>query len=305
MTKITDAVREAVENAGYQAVTVSITHLDDVQSAVARLVERGIIDKRLSENWSFYLQIGDGLAGARTIIVVAIPQPVTRFSFSWQGAEHPAEIAPGYIVRADESRAMEIIRRVLGPAGYSTVRASLALKTLAVRSGLAEYGRNNLAYVPGMGSFLRLIAFYSDCPCEDDNWGGYRTMAACFGCSLCLDNCPTAAVTAERFLIHAENCLGFLGQRQPDYPYWVRLQPEWDNAFIGCMRCQSVCPVNKNYIINVVEGPSFSEAETGRILDAVPAGELPPETRGKLAGISDYIYPLLACNLHELIERRQ
>jgi len=32
---------------------------------------------------------------------------------------------------------------------------------LAVRGGLATYGRNNVTYVPGMGSFHRLSAFYS------------------------------------------------------------------------------------------------------------------------------------------------
>ena len=305
MMEISQTVREALQAAGYQAVTVSVDHLVEVQSAVARLVERGIVDKRLSEDWRFYLKKSDGLAGAQTIIIVAIPQPVIRFSFHWQGAKHPAEIAPGYIAEVDVSRAMEIVRGMLEPAGYTAARASLALKTLAVRSGLAEYGRNNLAYVSGMGSFLRLIAFYSDCPCGDDSWGGYRTMSACSGCSICLDNCPTAAVTSERFLIHAENCLGFLGRRQPDFPYWVRLQPEWDNAFIGCMRCQSVCPVNKDFIDNIVEGPSFTETETGRILEAVPADDLPPDTRDKLADIAVHVYPLLSCNLRELIERRR
>jgi epoxyqueuosine reductase len=36
----------------------------------------------------------------------------------------------------------------------------LPLKSLAVRSGLAAYGRNNVCYVPGMGSFLELVGLY-------------------------------------------------------------------------------------------------------------------------------------------------
>jgi epoxyqueuosine reductase len=38
------------------------------------------------------------------------------------------------------------------------------LKRLAVRSGLARYGRNNVTYVEGMGSFLELSASLTDMP---------------------------------------------------------------------------------------------------------------------------------------------
>jgi formate hydrogenlyase subunit 6/NADH:ubiquinone oxidoreductase subunit I len=56
-------------------------------------------------------------------------------------------------------------------------------------------------------------------------------------------------------------------EMEPDIPYWVQLQPDWQNAFIGCMRCQFVCPVNKPYLDNIVAGPSLSEEETGLILN--------------------------------------
>jgi len=58
----------------------------------------------------------------------------------------------------------------------------------------------------------------------------------------------------NRFLIHAENWLGFLNEMEPDFPYWVQLQPDWHNALIGCMRCQFMYPVNKPYLGKIVAG---------------------------------------------------
>ena len=291
-----------MKRAGYEAATVSIVHLQEVQAAVSRLVEHGLVSRRLSEYWNFHLETDAGLPGARTIVVIAVPQSIVRVAFRWQGKDRPAEIAPGYFYRADETRAEDLLKNTLAAAGYEIVRANLALKTLAVRSGLAEYGRNNIAYVPGMGSFFRLVAYYTDFPCEEDSWGEYGVMSACADCSICRRNCPTGCIDAERFLVHAENCLGFLGQRQPDFPYWVRLQPEWENALVGCMRCQFDCPVNGPYIGDIREGPSFSEEETGQVLDAVPLDRLPRETRLKLSDMADRVYPLLSRNLRELVD---
>ena len=304
MNEITRKIQEAMKRFHYEAKTVSIIHLPEVQEAVGKLIRQGLVDQLLHEKWHFYLDTNKNLPEAKTIVIMAIPQPITRVRFEWQGTLYPAEIAPNYIIEADESHVEEVLNNVLKAAGYNTAKAHLALKTLAVRSGLAQYGKNNISYVPGMGSFLRLVAFYTDCPCEEDNWQDVAAMKACENCSLCRENCPTGSITVDRFLIHAENCPGSLQERNPDCPYWVHLQPDWYNALIGCMRCQSVCPVNKPYLQNIVEGPFISEVETGLILSNTPLTKLSPETRQKLE-ISDRIYPFLASNLSALIERQK
>jgi epoxyqueuosine reductase len=250
------------------------------------------------------LDTNKDLPEAKTIIIVAIPQPITRVRFGWQGIVHPAEIAPNYINRADESHVEEFLNSILRVAGYNVVKAHLALKTLAVRGGLAQYGKNNIIYVSGMGSFLRLIAFYTDCPCEEDNWQEVKVMKDCENCSLCRENCPTGSIPDDRFLIHAENCLGSLNEREPDFPYWVHYQPDWPNALIGCMRCQFVCPANKPYTQKIVAGPHFSEEETGLILSKTPLETWPPETRHKLV-FAERNYPLLGSNLSALIEKQK
>jgi epoxyqueuosine reductase len=304
MDGISRKIREAIRPHGYEAKTVAIAHLPEVQESVGKLIRQGLISQQLYEKWHFYLKTNKNLPEAKTIIAVAMPQPLTRLRFEWQGRIFPADIPPTYFTGVDDSRAERILKIALETAGHRIVKSHLALKTLAVRSGLAEYGRNNIGYVPGMGSLCQLVAFYSDCPCEEDNWQEPRAMKECHDCSLCRESCPTGSITADRFLIHAEKCLGSLSEENYDVPYWVQLQPDCPNALIGCMLCQFVCPVDKPYMHRMAEGPSFSEAETGLILHKTPWEELAPETRRKLEDIHG-IYPLLAQNLGALIEKQK
>ena len=297
-------IREALKKHGYKAKTVSIKHLPEVQEAVGKLVRQGLVNPRLSATWHFYLQSNKNPPEAGTIIIAALPQSITRLTFTWQGTIYPGEVTPGHFCAADEARAEDILNRMLEEAGYRLVKARLALKTLAVRSGLAAYGKNNLAYVPEMGSFCRLVAFYSDVPCEEDNWQQYKLLERCDNCTLCLNNCPTGSITPGRFLIQAENCLGFLNENNPEFPYWVKLQPDWPNALIGCMSCQSICPENRPYLQNIICGPSFSEEETGCILQNMPWEKLSPATKSKLEEIK-WAYPLLVGNLDALIAKQK
>jgi len=305
MNRIVYKIQDGMKQHRYKAKTVSISHLPEVQEAVGRLVRQGLLNKRLHERWHFYLQTNKNLSEAKTIVVVAMPHPITRVWFKYKGIAYPADFPPDYFAKTEkESRAEAILNNVLKTAGYKVARAHLALKMLAVRSRLATYGRNNITYVSGMGSLCMLVAFYTDYPSEEDNWQESKAMEACENCSLCRENCPTGSIPVDRFPIHAENCLGFLNEMEPDFPYWVQLQPDWHNALIGCMRCQFVCPVNKPYLRKIAAGPSFSEEETGLILNKTPLENLSQGTRQKLK-ISDGVYPLLARNLRALIEKQR
>jgi epoxyqueuosine reductase len=291
-----------MEQYHYRFKMVPITHLAEGQDGVGKLVRQGMVSETLSRGWHFYLDGNEKLPEAKTILVIAMPQFITRVTFRKQGKVFAASIPPGYLTRADESRAEKILKNVLENNGNKIVRARLALKTLAVRSGLAKYGRDNISYVPGMGSFLRLIAFYTDYPCEGDNWQEASMMKACEYCALCRETCPTRCIPSDRFLIHAENCLTHFNEDEFDLPKW--LQSDWHNSLIGCMKCQSVCPVNKPYLDKIDDGPDFSEAETTLILKRLPVEQLSPETRMKLDRmVEDGIYPVMGRNLRMLIEK--
>ncbi len=288
-----------------QMKTISISHLAESQAAVETLVTDGTLSQNLSGIWKFYKERNDKLPEARTVILIATPVAVSRLHFSRQGKDYPAEIAAGYYhvdLKGYEARAEEIVRNVLQPAGYHVEKASPAFKSLAVRSGLAKYGKNSITYIPGMGSLLRYVAFYTDCPPEEDSWQEPQVLDECQDCSLCQEACPTGCILEDRFLIRAEKCLGFLNEQDPSTPYYARYQPGWPLAFIGCMTCQQACPVNQPYLSEVIEGPTFSEAETKLILSQPPWEKLTPEIQQKLEPVHRF-YARLVPNLKELLDR--
>lgn len=129
---------------------------------------------------------------------------------TWNG-ETLALILPPTYVGYDETRKWveDLLAQILRTKGYRVVRPSLPLKLLAVRSGLGWYGRNNICYVPGMGSFLQLVSVYSDLPCQKDSWREAQMMPSCQNCYACRLSCPTGAISSDRFLLRAERCIVF------------------------------------------------------------------------------------------------
>lgn len=301
MSTILDKAYRELQKAGYRAKTVSISHLSEVQESVAKLVREGTINAKLHKNWHFYMDDNKNLPEAKMIFIIAIPEPITRAKFEWQGKTYNADIPPTYIYENDENHAEQILQDAFHDSGYRIARAHLALKTLAVRSGLARYGKNNITYVTGMGSFHRLVAFYSDCPVKGDNWHEAKVMKSCTNCNKCMEKCSTGSISTDRFLIHAENCLTWLNENEEDFT--DRVKPDWHNAMVGCMRCQLVCPVNRSQINKITEGPHFSEKETRLVLQKIPFQKLPEPTQKKLVSISgDYWYDIFSRNLDLLIK---
>jgi len=174
------------------------------------------------------------------------------------------------------------VGEILEPSGYRVVLANLPKKLTAVRSGLAAYGKTNVTYIPGMGSFHRLVVLWSDLPCEQDQWQELRMMTTCEKCKACLRACPTGAIDPNRFLLHAERCLTFLNEKPQDVPFPPWVDPSWHNCLVGCLHCQKVCPENGE-VRDWIEGDEvFSEEETALLLDGVAIDELPSATVAKL-----------------------
>jgi epoxyqueuosine reductase len=286
---------------GFQMRSVSIKHLLELREDIEKRLD--LVDKHLAE---FYLKFDYDMSGtlpeARFLLIVSFPQPITRASFTWQGKSYNGDIPPTYIWQADNTRVKDALTRIVESAGYKLAQVRLPMKTLAVRSGLAQYGRNNITYVPGYGSFQRLAVFATDAFFGEDNWGELTSMKACETCIICRDNCPTRCIPADRFLLHAENCLTWYNERADTLADWIK--PDWHNALIGCMRCQLVCPVNKKQLNKVVQGPIFSEEETRLVLQKRPLDSLPDETRRKIVEIAlDDSPEILGRNLELLINR--
>jgi len=153
-----------------------------------------------------------------------------------------------------------------------------------------------------MGSFLRLTAIYSDAPVETDSWQETKMMTRCQDCSICRKVCPTGAISSDRFLLHAEKCLTYHNEKEAKIPFPKWIKPEWHNCIIGCMRCQAVCPENKQFLSLVGETAEFTEKETKQLLEGVPSEMLPSETllKMKLLSLTDY-YKELPRNIGVLL----
>ena len=270
-----------LEEQGYRGAVLPIEHVAQLKHEIEERLSQKEIDAGLYEKYLTYFKfdLTASLSGACSIIVTAAPQRQRKATFHFNGQTYPGIIPPTYYHDTD-NQIKETLQSTLDSKGYHFQSVALPVKLLAVRSGMATYGKNNIAYVEGMGSFLRFKAFLSDMPPGSSDWLEPRALKECDSCKACLNSCPARAIVSDRFLIHAERCITFLNESTDEFPKWI--DPAWHNSLIGCMKCQLICPVNKRFAKRVEEGETFSETETELILGGVPLDRMSPETAHKL-----------------------
>ncbi len=291
-----------LKNQGYKGQIVSVHRLSELEREIKHLHSHGLFSEEFYKKWltSFKFNPPATLPGAKSLIVVAFPQPQHRAIFNWRGKRLPLLIPPTYLHYPDQ-KIEEILEGILNPLGFRLAKTELPLKLLATRGGLGSYGKNNICYIPGMGSFHRLMAFFSDLPFAEENWQDSKMMERCQNCSACLKSCPTGAITDERFLLRAELCLTFLNEGKGDFPSWIN--PSWHNCLVGCMNCQKVCPENKKFKGWIEDKEEFSEKETRLLLDGISQNNLPIQTLRKIENLDLIEYfDLLPRNLRVLID---
>ena len=286
---------------GFYVRTVSIKHLRDIEGELILRHEMGSIDENLFQErlTSFQFNPYIHLNETKSIIIIAVPQPTIVLILRWKGVDQQVLIPPTYdfSINSELKRSLE---EIINPEGYHLTSTSLPLKLIAVRSGLAVYGRNNICYIPGKGSFFLLLAFFTDLPSVEDNWISPIMMERCLNCRACIVSCPLGAIDDYRFLLHAERCLSFHNEHASDFP--KNIDPLLHHCLFGCLRCQMICPENKETIKWVEEREQFSEYETSVILRGIPLDQIPNSIQKKLDRlglIEDY--PLLARNLSVLL----
>ena len=291
-----------LEENGYRGIVLPIEHVAQLKYDIKENVSQGTIDAGLYERYlvDFKFDVTTHLPKACSIIITAAPQPQRKITFRFNEQTYPVIIPPTYYADTD-NQIRNMLQNILDSNDYQLYPAALPLKLLAVYSGIAKYGKNNIAYVEGLGSFVRLKAFLSDMPTGRSDWLEPQVMKECDRCKACLNECPAKAIVPDRFLIHAERCITFLNEGNEEFPEWI--DPAWHNSLIGCMKCQLVCPVNKRFIKWVEDGEDFKEAETQLILNGVPLDRVPPETAHKLnrCYMLEYL-DVLPRNLRALLE---
>jgi len=295
-----ESVMEALAEKGWSARVVDAGRLSDLRARVAAVLDSGDLPEetaaRLANDVAFALP--DGLEAARSVIVGAVARPLTQATLTVGGADHTVPVPPQYAGGvAARDGLTEAAGAALAPFGHRAGRFEPPLKTLAACAGLARYGRNNIAYVPGLGSYLMLAACATDAPPPDDAaWAEPLQLARCERCSAC----PTGAIHADRFLLETDRCLTYVNEDRAPFPAWV--DPAWHTCAVGCLRCQQACPENALVGLAIEPPEEFDERESAAILAATARSELAPATLAKLESCGlDYSPDLIARNLFALL----
>lgn len=292
---------------GLEARMVPVERLTDLATWFDELVAKGQLSQPVMDTIRFdftvdrsALPVLPGGRPVRSLVVAAQPSSYSRVLFRLNGEPRELVMPPVFAGYDDVWAAMgRVLEQAAEPAQYRFFRADLPAKSLAAFTGMARYGRNNIAYVPGWGSYIFLAGFVTDMPSDDVGWIEPATLDRCSTCIACARACSTGAIDGDRFLLHTDRCLPFLNDYPGDFPSWV--DPSWHEFPVGCLACQRACPENAGL---KQWGPTeeFSEDETRLLLAGAREEELSDDLVGRLrrAGILPRLH-LMPRNLGVLL----
>ena len=112
-------------------------------------------------------------------------------------------------------------------------------KAWAVRAGLGWLGKHSNVITQEHGSWVFIGELLLNLELEHDR---ERVEDHCGTCTLCIDACPTAAIT-EPYVVDSNKCISYatIELRAPELPAEMDLAG-W---IYGCDVCQDVCPWNR------------------------------------------------------------
>ena len=163
-------------------------------------------------------------------------------------------------------------------------------KAWAVRAGLGWIGKHSNLITQRFGSWVFLGELLLNLDLDYDT---EQVEDHCGTCTLCIDACPTAAIT-DPYVVDSNKCISYatIELRAPEMP--DEFAGKLDGWLYGCDICQDVCPWNR-FEENTTE--ARFEPRTGNVnADLSEIEKLIPETyaerfhgsamkRAKLAGL--------------------
>jgi len=145
-------------------------------------------------------------------------------------------------------------------------------KAWAVRAGLGWLGKHTNVITPEYGSWVFIGELLLNLKLEHDQ---ERVDDHCGTCTLCIDACPTAAIT-EAYVVDSNKCISYatIELRAPELPALV--EDNLSGWLYGCDICQDVCPWNR--FETLTHEPRFSPREGNVNTELEDILELTPET---------------------------
>ena len=202
-----------------------------------------------------------------SLISIIMPSPKVILQFNYRGRLIHCIVPPHYTNwNLKNELTLQYLKNYLTPYGLSvSIIRTIPQKLLAVHCGLALYGRNNICYNCEFGSYIQIMTYISDLPCNVSMWFPLKQMETCKKCHSCVSSCPTGAITLSCALINSDKCITLVNESPEDFPDWI--DKDMHNSIIGCIKCQDCCPGNAKNIDNVKTGIAFTEEETTELLN--------------------------------------
>jgi epoxyqueuosine reductase len=305
---MTEHLLRWAESRGYRVAWGPVTMFDVARNELERRRDEGEIEEDFfREN----LQFDQAPLLFRTardrILVVAMPRPAHSVEFTVGSQSLRAVLPPTYL---HYRSTFEDVRRDLAVNALSSWQVRQIegpLKSLASRLGLVRYGRNNLTYAPGIGSYLQLLGYLTDAPLPiDAGWTPHEPslLDECEACRICQALCPTGAVSEERVLLHAQRCLTLANESPGTWPSWV--SPAVHHCLLGCLLCQRQCPANPDLPVEAT-GVTFDDEETRALLaGGQHNGQIWDRIRQKFERLGQpYQEAVIGRNLQGLLDARR
>jgi epoxyqueuosine reductase len=188
------------------------------------------------------------LAGAKSIVALGAAYPSGREDEPPPLHGRVARYARGRdyheVIKARLWDLVAFLRQRAGPGVRCRVfvdTGPLVDREAAVQAGLGFYGKNTCLLTPAAGSNVLLGAILTDLALQPDGRQGRPT--DCGSCRLCLEACPTGALSAP-YQLDARLCISYLTiELRGAIP--SELRPEIGAHVFGCDICQEVCPWNR------------------------------------------------------------